>query len=133
MQTVAQLFMGRMSVFVKLENSFELPISLLVTNMHILHNAAKHRQKFLSFDVEMSVIKAFNEFLFSAKELDQLKYFFVCLETEYSVHALTPVLCLFAAVARLLKNCSVITSYYLDQGEGNMSKAIWTFVTYKND
>jgi hypothetical protein len=29
-------------------------------NTHILHNAAKHGQKLLAFDVEMSVIKAFN-------------------------------------------------------------------------
>lgn len=53
-------------------------------NMHILHNAAKHRQK-LSFYTEMSVIKLFNELLSSAKELDEFKYIFIFLETEYYV------------------------------------------------
>jgi hypothetical protein len=48
------------SVFVKLKNSFALP-NLIAGhfNIHILHNSAKHRQKLLSFYVEMLVIKVF--------------------------------------------------------------------------
>jgi hypothetical protein len=45
-------------------------------NTRILHNAAKHGLKLLSFDVEMLVIKVFNEFSSSAKTLDELKVFF---------------------------------------------------------
>jgi hypothetical protein len=40
---------------------------------------------------------------------------------------------LFAAVDRLLKNWTVIKSYFFSQGEENVSRAIWTVVTYKND
>jgi hypothetical protein len=45
--------------------------------MHILHNAAKHGLKLLSFDVEMLVMKVFNEFSSSAKKIDELKDFFL--------------------------------------------------------
>jgi hypothetical protein len=71
------------SIFVKLKNSFDLP-NLIASHcsMHILHNAAKRGLKVLSFDVEMLLIKVFNEFLSSAKKLDELKDFFIFLETE---------------------------------------------------
>jgi hypothetical protein len=44
--------------------------------MHILHNAAKHGLKLLSFDVEMLVMKVFNEFSSNANKRDELKFFF---------------------------------------------------------
>jgi hypothetical protein len=62
-----------------------------------------------------------------------LKDFFVFLETEYSVllrHVPTRFLGLFAAVDRLLKNWIVMKSYFEEE---NVSRAIWTFVTYEND
>jgi hypothetical protein len=40
---------------------------------------------------------------------------------------------LFAAVDRLLKNWTAIKSYFLSQGEENVSRAIWTFVTFEKD
>jgi hypothetical protein len=62
----------------------------------------------------MLVIKTFSEFSSSAKKLDELKDFFVFLETEYSVvlpHVTTRFLSLSAAVDRLvLKNWTVIKS-----------------------
>jgi hypothetical protein len=64
------------SVFVKLKNSFALLCFAGHCNMHVLHNDAEHGLKFLSFDVEMLVIKMFNEFSSSAKKLDELKDFF---------------------------------------------------------
>jgi hypothetical protein len=104
--------------------------------MHVLHNAAKRGLKLLSFDVEMLVIKVFNEFSSSAKKLDELKDFFIFLETEYSVLLrLVPTrfLSLFAAVDKLLKNWTVIKSYFFSQGEEKVSRAFWTFVTYEHD
>jgi hypothetical protein len=65
---------------------------------------------------------------------DELKDFFIFLKTEYSVllrHVPDSFLSLFAAMDRLLKNLTVTTSYFLRLGEGNMSRAIWTFVAYK--
>jgi hypothetical protein len=67
-------------VFLKLKNSFDLPnLTAGHCNMYILHNAAKHGLKLLSFDAEMLVIKVFNEFSSSAKKLDELKDFFIFL------------------------------------------------------
>jgi hypothetical protein len=51
-------------------------------NMHILHNDAKRGLKLLSSDIEMLVIELFYEFSSSAKKLDELKDFFIFLETE---------------------------------------------------
>jgi hypothetical protein len=124
------------SVFVKLKNSIDWPNLINGhCNMHILYNAAKHRLKLLSFDVEMLVIKVFNEFSSSANKRDELKDVFIFLEPEYSVllrHVPTRFLSLFAAVDRLLKNWTVIKSYFLSQGEGKVSRAIWTFVACEN-
>ena len=42
-------------------------------NCHVLHNAAKHACKQLTYDVEGLVLKVYNEFSSSAKRLDELK------------------------------------------------------------
>jgi hypothetical protein len=83
--------------------------------MRILQNAAKQGLKLLSFDVEMLVIKGFYEFSSSAKKLDELKDFFIFVENEYSFllcHVPTNFLGLFATVDRLLRNWTVIKSYF---------------------
>uniref|UniRef100_H3AA92 DUF4371 domain-containing protein n=1 Tax=Latimeria chalumnae TaxID=7897 RepID=H3AA92_LATCH len=103
---------------------------------HIVHNTAKHGLKMLSYDVENLVIKVYSEFSSSAKKISELKEFFNFIETEYSEilrHVPTRFLTLLAAVDRLLKNWPVLKSYFVSQGEENVSCTIWTFISEQEE
>jgi hypothetical protein len=67
---------GKKPIFVKLNNSFNSHNLIAgYYTMHILHNDAKHRLQLLPFDVELLVIKMFNEFSSSGKKLEELNEF----------------------------------------------------------
>src|SRR5260221_111702 len=52
-------------------------------NCHVLNNCLKFAVKYLSFDVEILVIKVFNEFSSSAKKTADLKDCFEFAEQDY--------------------------------------------------
>ena len=68
-------FGARQSVFVELKklNEHIVPIGC---NCHVLHNALKKFNNALRFDVDVIVIKIFNEFSSSTKSTTELKEFF---------------------------------------------------------
>ncbi|KAI4457230.1 hat family dimerization domaincontaining protein-related [Holotrichia oblita] len=105
-------------------------------NCHILHNAAKHSLKLLSFDVESLVLKVFNSFNCSAKNVANLKECFQFVQQEYhQVLRHIPVrwLSLFQALDRLLLNWNAIKAYFLQQGAENCDRIIWKFVGDQED
>lgn len=89
-------------------------------NAHVLHNAAKFSLKKLSFDVETLVLKVFNEFSSSAKNVTTLKECFEFAQDEYNQvlrHIPIRWLSLHNAVERLLKNWTAIKMYFLQEGK----------------
>lgn len=105
-------------------------------NCHIVHNAAKHCLKLLSFDVECLVIKVFNTFSCSAKNVENLKECSQFVQEEYhQVLRHIPVrwLSLYAAVDRLLLNWNAIKTYFLQQGNENCDRVIWKFIGDQED
>lgn len=93
------------SVFVELCNS-KAGIKAVGCNSHILHNTAKKATNKLLIDVELIVIKIFNEFSSSTKKMTELKEYFVCTDTEWSEmlrHVPTRWLTLMPAIDRLIK------------------------------
>ncbi len=118
------------SVFQKLQmlNSSILKANC---NCHILHNAAKHCMKLLSFDVESLVLKVFSEFSISSKRVEALKECFAFVNQEYHAvlrHVRVRWATLFPAVERLLLDWKPIKMYFRQEGENECSKLIWSFV-----
>lgn len=105
-------------------------------NCHVLHNTARHALKVLSFDVENLVLKVFNEFSSSAKNVTELKSCFEFVHQEYHNvlrHVPTRWLSLFAAVDRLLLNWESIKVYFLKYGKVNCHPVIWSFIENQED
>ncbi|XP_068098211.1 zinc finger protein 862-like [Hyperolius riggenbachi] len=105
-------------------------------NCHVIHNTAKYALKTLSYDVENLVIKVFNEFSCSAKNVTELKACFDFTHQEYHKvlrHVPTRWLSLFAAVERLLLNWQAIKMYFLECGEENCHTVIWSFIKDQED
>lgn len=98
---------------------------------HILHNCAKFACKKLNYDVEAFILKVYSEFSTASKKVSQLKEHFENAELEYVKilrHVPTRWLSLFACIERLLHSWPAIKSYFLQQGEENVSKIIWDFL-----
>lgn len=106
-------------------------------NCHIIHNTAKHAGKALGdMDVESLVIKVYNEFSISAKNVEKLKEFydFVNLEWQNILrHVPTRWLSLYPAVLRLTEKWPAIKSYFLSLGEDECDPIIWKFVSSGSD
>lgn len=85
---------------------------------HVIHNAGKHGQVALKYDVESIVIKCYNEFSSSTKKVNELKEFFIFCEEEWSDLLRTvPTrwLSLIPATERLLKHFTPVKSYFQSQ------------------
>ncbi|KAM4722874.1 uncharacterized protein WCC33_009052 [Rhinophrynus dorsalis] len=105
-------------------------------NCHVLHNTAKYALKPLSFDVENLVLKVFNEFSCSAKNVSELKTCFEFVHQEYHKvlrHVPTRWLSLFAAIDRLLLDWEAIKVYFLQCGEEECHPVIWSFIKDQQD
>lgn len=103
------------SVIVELQkhNSKILPVGCLC---HIIHNAGKFGQVAFRYDIELIVIKCYNEFSSSTKRTEKLKDFFEFCEEEWQEllrSVPTRWLSLVAAAERLLKNFVPVKSYFL--------------------
>jgi hypothetical protein len=88
-------------------------VNIMQGNCHAIHNMGKSSCKLLKYDVEVLILKAFNEFSSTAKILHKLNCFFKNLEQKYSMHQ--HACYLFHAVDHLLKNWKPIHSYFLSQ------------------
>uniref|UniRef100_H3AQJ8 HAT C-terminal dimerisation domain-containing protein n=1 Tax=Latimeria chalumnae TaxID=7897 RepID=H3AQJ8_LATCH len=112
------------SVFVKLK---ELQPQIIQVNCNclVLHNAAKHSMKALSFDMEHLALKVLMSFhAVQKKKVPEVLQ-------EYSkvlLHVPTSWLSLFAAVKRLLLNWEAIKVYFLQLGESHCNNPIWRFI-----
>jgi len=98
-------------------------------NCHVLHNAAKHALHDMPYDVESLVIKVYNEFSSSAKNIEKLKECYDFVDNEYSKllkHVPTRFLTLFRALDRLIKNWQAVKTYFLSKEK--VSKVIMTFI-----
>lgn len=107
------------SVFQKLKSEYKSSLTKANCNCHVMHNAAKHCLKTLSFDVEGLVLKVFSEFSQSAKNTEQLKSCFEFVGQEFhQVLRHIPVrwASLYLAVDRLLLDWSAIKVYFLQNG-----------------
>lgn len=125
------------SVFQHLKRKLNLPNLIAAhCHAHILHNTAKQALKTLSLNVESLVIEVFSEFSSSAKNIAELKEFFIFMETDYIQllgHSRIRFLTLFPAIDRILQSWPVLKSYFLSKGEENVSKLIWKFVACDQD
>lgn len=104
-------------------------------NAHIIHNTAKHALKLLNYDVETFVMRVFSEFSSSAKNVSTLHDFFDFLNSDYiELLRYTPTrfLTLFPVIDRVLSSWSALKLYFLEKGENDCSKIIWSFFG-KND
>ena len=100
-------------------------------NCHVIHNNARFGFKILSRDIELLVIKIFNEFSISAKRVKELKSCFDFVEIEYKEllrHVPTRWLSLLPALDRLILSWPAIKVYFLQLGEEECSKFIWDFI-----
>lgn len=100
-------------------------------NAHVIHNAGRNACKALSFDVETLVLKIFAEFSMSAKSVDVLKQCFDDLDMEYEDvlrHVVTRWLSLFPAIERIIKKWPGLKQYFINEGEDEVDKTIWSFV-----
>jgi hypothetical protein len=100
-------------------------------NLHIIHNAAKHSLNKLSFDVETLLLKVFNSFSCSAKNVPTLKERFECVQQEYHQvlrHIQIRFLSLFNAAERLVLKWKATEMYFLQMGEEYCDKIIWKFM-----
>lgn len=118
------------SVFTELKkfNENMLPMGCVC---HILHNCLKKAASLLKFDLELIVIKCFNEFSSSTTKIVALKEFFQFCDLEWSEllrHVPTRWLTLIPAVDRLLKNFDALKSYFLSQN--NASPMLVKFFEY---
>lgn len=107
------------SVFTELKKNNEniLPSGCVC---HILHNCIKKATALLKFDIELIVIKSYNEFSSSTIKTTALKEFFEFCDLEWSEllrHVPTRWLTLIPAVERLLKNFEPVKSYFLSQNK----------------
>lgn len=105
------------SVFTELRKRNEniVPVGCVC---HIIHNAGKHGQVALKYDVESLVIKCFNEFSSSTKKVMELKDFFTFCDEEWSEllrSVPTRWLSLVPAVERFLKHFAPVKAYFLSQ------------------
>lgn len=83
-------------------------------------------------DVETLIMKVYNEFSISAKNVDLLKEFceFVDLEWQNILrHVPTRWLSLYPAVLRLTDKWPAIKSYFLSLGEDECDPIVWRFVS----
>jgi hypothetical protein len=100
-------------------------------NCHVIHNAAKHGCKTLSFDVETLILKISSEFSSSAKNINTLKVNSEFMNIEYKKllkHTPTRWLTLSNALDRLIEIWPAIKHYFLNQGEDEVAPAIWKFI-----
>jgi hAT family C-terminal dimerisation region len=105
-------------------------------NCHVLHNAAKHACKQMKYDVETLVIKTYNEFSCSAKNVHELKECFEFVGEEYSAllrHVSIRWLSLEPAISRLIKCWKAVKTYFIAEGEKETPKLIWKFVKDQAD
>lgn len=105
-------------------------------NCHVLHNTAKHSLKLLKYDVEILVIKVFNEFSISAKRVTELKDCFEFVQQDFhnvSRHISVRWLSLYSAVDRLILNWNAIKVYFLKKGQNNCDGIIWKFIKDQAD
>ena len=87
-------------------------------NNHIIHNTAKKSFSVLRFDIELVVIKIYNEFSASTKKTAELKEFFEWTENtwkEQLQHVPTRWMTLLPAINRLLSNFEPVKSYFMSQ------------------
>jgi len=87
---------------------------------HVLHNAAKHTCKQLTYDVEQLVLKVHNEFLSSAKRLDEWKGCYDFAGEEYAAllrHIPVRWLSLERAVERLIKCWKAVKICFIAEGK----------------
>ena len=100
-------------------------------NCHVIHNSARFGCKVMSRDIELLVIKIFNEFSISAKRVKELKSCFEFLDIEYKEllrHVPTRWLSLLPALDRLLLSWPAVKVYFLQLGEEECPKFIWDFI-----
>lgn len=103
------------SVFVELKNLNQkiIPVGCIC---HVLHNAAKKGAKNLRYDIECIIIKCFNEFSSSTKNVSTLQEFITFAEQEWAEllrHCPTRWLSLVPATERILKQFEPLKSYFL--------------------
>jgi hypothetical protein len=94
---------------------------------HILHNAAKKASDKMAADVEVLVVKIFNNFSSSAKHTAAKKSIFAFLDNgeenrELLRHVTTRWLTLHPAIVRLGQNWPCVKSYFLSLGENDCPK-----------
>ena len=106
-------------------------------NCHIIHNVAKQAGKTLGpMDVETLIIKIYNEFSISAKNVAQLKEFYEFVELEWENilrHVPTRWLSIYPALTRLLEKWPAIKAYFLSLGGDECDPVIWKFVSNNSD
>jgi hypothetical protein len=118
------------SVFQKL-TAMNLSILKSNCNCHVIHNAVRNACKELTSDVENLILKVFSEFSNSAKKSQDLKEHSEFIEMEYEDvlwHVVTRWLSLFRALERVLSSWPAIKLYFIQQGEEETNKVIWSFV-----
>lgn len=107
------------SVFQKLKH-LQPSVIKANCNCHVVRNAAKHSMKKLSYDVETLVIKVFNQFSCSAKNVQSLKECFNFFQLEFKnvlQHISIRWGSLHYAVDHLIMNWKAIKIYFLEEGE----------------
>jgi hypothetical protein len=121
------------SVFQKL-TAMNLSILKSNCNCHVIHNAARNGRKALTFDIENLILKVFSEFSNSAKKSQHLKKCFEFLEMEYEDVlrlVVTRWLSLSRCLEHVLSSWPPIKLYFIQQGEEQINKVIWSFVQHQ--
>jgi len=98
---------------------------------HIVHNATRHSLKLVSYDVESFILKVYNAFSQSSKNVADPKECFEFVQEEYRQilrHIPIRWLTLFQAVDRLLLSWRSIKVYFLKEGEDSCDKIVWKFI-----
>jgi len=119
------------SVYQNLKSSVNNNLIKGNCHCHILHNAARHAIKALSYDVENLVAKIYAEFSNSSKRVEELKSCFDFVEMEYEKvirYSQVRWLSLFQAVERLLSSWPAIKMYFKQLGKEHCHKVVWDFV-----